>query len=192
MTSVGRTQQAAAVAAVSAAVILVDQLAKAWAWRHLVATRINPGGDGLLGAQVGNWLASPLPGAAFDVVDVTLLLAAFAMLLRRPRPGSVLLTGCAMLAGWSSNLLDRVGLHFLTAPGGERGAVDFLHLGAHYYNLADLVIIATTPLFVLTLGWQLILRVAPRPSLDRGGFTPGQLANQPRSELVSARSGAFR
>jgi hypothetical protein len=56
-----------------------------------------------------------------------------------------------MLGGWSSNLLDRLGMHYLTAPGSVRGAVDFLHLGGAYYNLADLFIIAATPLFLLAV-----------------------------------------
>jgi hypothetical protein len=56
-----------------------------------------------------------------------------------------------MLGGWSSNLLDRLGLHFWSAPGSVRGAVDFIHLGARFYNVADLFIGAGTVLFLLAV-----------------------------------------
>jgi hypothetical protein len=51
-----------------------------------------------------------------------------------------------MIAGWSSNLLDRLGLHTVTAPGSVRGAVDFIPLGSAYWNVADFVIIGATAL----------------------------------------------
>jgi hypothetical protein len=59
-----------------------------------------------------------------------------------------------MVGGWASNLLDRLGLHYWTAPGSVRGAVDFLHIGTYFYNLADFFIIGCTPLFVVTAGYQ--------------------------------------
>jgi hypothetical protein len=55
-----------------------------------------------------------------------------------------------MIAGWSSNLIDRLGMHQVTAPGSVRGAVDFIHLGRPYYNLADVVIVGATALFLLS------------------------------------------
>jgi hypothetical protein len=63
----------------------------------------------------------------------------------------VLISGSAIIAGWSSNLLDRLLTHYWTAPGSVRGVVDFIHIGQHYYNVADLFIIAATPAFILAL-----------------------------------------
>jgi lipoprotein signal peptidase len=146
-----RTRQLGLATGTLAVVVLLDQSAKWWAWRHLVTARINAGGDNLVSAQVSEWFRSPTQGAALDLLNSAILVLAVALLLRRVRSVPVLLSGCAMLAGWSSNLLDRLGLHFITAPGSVRGAVDFMHLGQHYYNLADFVIIGSTPLFVLAV-----------------------------------------
>jgi hypothetical protein len=47
-------------------------------------------------------------------------------------------------------------MHRLTAPGSGHGAVDFIHIGHSYFNLADFTIVASTPLFLLAvagLGW---------------------------------------
>jgi hypothetical protein len=41
----------------------------------------------------------------------------------------------------------------LRPRGSTRGAVDFIPIAQHYYNLADFVIIAATPLFLLAVGW---------------------------------------
>jgi hypothetical protein len=46
-----------------------------------------------------------------------------------------------MLGGWCSNLLDRLGLHYWTAPGSVRGVVDFIRVGGARYNVADLFIV---------------------------------------------------
>lgn len=56
-----------------------------------------------------------------------------------------------MLGGWASNLLDRLGLHYWTAPGSVRGAVDFIHLGRIVVNVADVFIVVGTPLFVVAV-----------------------------------------
>jgi hypothetical protein len=76
------------------------------------------------------------------------------VLVRHRRPALVLLSGALMLGGWGSNLLDRLGMHQLTAPGGPRGAVDFILVGSQYYNIADFVIAAATPMFLLAVGYQ--------------------------------------
>ena len=55
-----------------AAVAVLDQAAKWWAWRQVPWTKINSGGDILVGTTVGGWYASPVsvawrsatPGAA--------------------------------------------------------------------------------------------------------------------------------
>ena len=68
-----------------------------------------------------------------------------------------------MTGGWASNLLDRLGIHYWTAPGSVRGVGDFIHLGGHYYNVADFFIIGCTPLFLLAAGYQRV-RAARRPA----------------------------
>jgi hypothetical protein len=44
--------------AVVAAVIVLDQSAKWWAWRHVAGAEINSGGDVLVGRAVGAWYAA--------------------------------------------------------------------------------------------------------------------------------------
>jgi lipoprotein signal peptidase len=151
-------------------VIAADQLLKWWAWRHVADTRINSGGDALVSATVSEWFADPVDGAVLDLLSALLLSLAVIALLRARRNSWVTISGTLMLAGWSSNLLDRLGLHFWTAPHSVRGAIDYLHLGAHYYNVADLFIIASTPVFVLSLtadGLVSAVRHRPRPSIAR-------------------------
>ncbi|MCW2522931.1 MAG: signal peptidase [Frankiales bacterium] len=156
------------VPALVAAIILLDQSVKWWAWRHIPAV-INQGGDVLVGATISRWYADPVQGTLLDLLDLGVLSTALTLLWRRRHSLAVLITGGMMLGGWSSNLLDRLFMHYLTAPGSNRGAVDFMHLGRHYYNVADLFIIAGTPLFVLAVGahWVAVAlaRVSPRPQI---------------------------
>jgi hypothetical protein len=55
------------------------------------------------------------------------------------------------IGGWGSNLLDRLGLHLLTAPGMGRGAVDFIPAGGLHFNAGDVFIVVGTVLFGLAL-----------------------------------------
>ena len=142
-------------------VVAVDQAAKWWAWRHLSWTRINSGGDVLVGRTISAWYAGPVTGALLDLLDYGLLSIAVSVLARRRAPAAISVPGALMTGGWASNLLDRVGIHYWTAPGSVRGVVDFIHLGGHYYNVADLFIIGCTPLFLLAAGYQR-LRAAKR------------------------------
>jgi lipoprotein signal peptidase len=137
------------VLALLAVVIVLDQATKWWAWRHVPGTNINDGGDVLVGTTVGSWYAAPVTGALLDLLDFGLLSMAVLVLVRRPRPAEVQVPGALMIAGWSSNLLDRLGMHYWTAPGSVRGAVDFIHIGHSYYNVADFFIIGATALFLL-------------------------------------------
>lgn len=138
--------------AVVAAVIVLDQSLKWWAWRHVAGAKINSGGDVLVGHAVSAWYAAPITGALLDLLDFGLLSTALFILVRRRRPLPVLVFGALMLGGWGSNLLDRLGMHYLTAPGSVRGAVDFIRIAGPSYNLADLFIIGATPLFLLAVG----------------------------------------
>lgn len=131
------------------AVIVLDQAVKWWAWRHVSGARINAGGDVLVGPTIGKWYAEPVTGALLDLLDFGLLSVALFVLVRRHRPAAVVVFGALMLGAWASNLLDRLGLHYWTAPGSVRGVVDFIPVGGTHYNVADLFIIGGTPLFLL-------------------------------------------
>jgi lipoprotein signal peptidase len=149
----GKPRQRLIVLALVTAVIVLDQAVKWWAWRHVAGVRINSGGDVLVGPAIGAWYAAPVTGALLDLLDVGLLSAALCILVRRRRPAAVLVSGALMLGGWCSNLLDRLGVHYWTAPGSVRGVVDFICLGGARYNVADLFITSATPLFLVTLGF---------------------------------------
>jgi lipoprotein signal peptidase len=71
------------------------------------------------------------------------------MLSRRAEPAIIWFCSALMIAGWSSNLLDRLGLHHVTAPGSYRGAVDFIHIGPYYFNVADFFIAGATLAFLV-------------------------------------------
>ena len=152
-----------AVPALLVVVVVLDQAAKWWAWRHLSWTRINSGGDVLVGRTVSAWYAGPVTGALLDLLDYGLLSIAVSVLARRRASAAVSVPGALMTGGWASNLLDRVGIHYWTAPGSVRGVVDFIHLGGHYYNVADFFIITCTPLFLLAAGYRRV-RAARRPA----------------------------
>jgi lipoprotein signal peptidase len=142
-----------------ASVIVLDQAAKWWGWRHVPGVVINSGGDVITGPTIGRWYTDPLTGAVLDLLGFALLVAAVLLLARRQHP-AVVVPGTLMIAGWGSNLLDRLGMHYLTAPGSYRGVVDFICIDAAHYNVADLFIIGATPLFVLGMGWRAADRLA--------------------------------
>jgi lipoprotein signal peptidase len=159
-----------------AGVAVLDQAAKWWAWRQVPWTKINSGGDILVGTTVGGWYASPVTGALLDLLDFGLLGIAVSALARWRVPAAVRVPGALMIGGWGSNLLDRLGIHYWTAPGSVRGVVDFIHLGSHYYNVADFFIIGCTPLFLLAAGYQ-VVRAARLPP------APGHLPRPARGRL---------
>ena len=128
---------------------VVDQTTKWWAWRNASTAVINPGGTWLIGRPVSGLLSGPVSGPILDLLDAGLLTLAWFILVSRPRRAPVLVSGALMIGGWSSNLLDRLGMHTVTAPGSARGAVDFIRLGPPYWNLADVVIVGATVLSLL-------------------------------------------
>lgn len=146
-----RQRRHTAVLALLAAVIVADQLAKGWAWRHSPLAKINYGGNIFVGDTISRWYADPVTGALLDLMDVGVLTAAALILLRRRLPALVFVPGALMVGGWISNLLDRLGLHHMTAPGSVRGAVDFIPLGSIRYNVADVFIVFGTLLFILAV-----------------------------------------
>ena len=140
---------------VIAAVVVADQAVKWWAWRHVDGVLINSGGYILLGPAIRSWFAHPVGGAVFDVVGAAGLIVGGWWLIRRPRPPGVLLGGGLIIGGWTSNILDRLGLHNWTAPGSARGVVDFIPDGTPgRSNTADLCI----AIGVVVLGAALVLR----------------------------------
>jgi lipoprotein signal peptidase len=170
-------------------VVALDQAAKWWAWRHLSWTRINSGGDVLVGRTISAWYAGPVTGALLDLLDYGLLSIAVSVLARRRAPAAISVPGALMTGGWASNLLDRLGIHYWTAPGSGRGVVDFIHLGGHYYNIADFFIIGCTSLFVLAAGYQ-VLRPARRPAA--AGTVPPPVRNRARVRIPALVSGRTR
>src|SRR6266545_8201875 len=129
-------------AAVSVTVIGTDQAVKWWAWRHVDGSLINSGGYILLGPGVRSWFAGPVSGALSDVIGGVALVAAVRQLLGRRRSTCVVLGGGMVIAGWVSNILDRLGLHNWTAPGSARGVVDFIPDGTPgRSNVADVCIV---------------------------------------------------
>jgi lipoprotein signal peptidase len=130
-------------------VVLVDQITKWWAWRFASKAIINTGSTWFIDGPVSEWFRDPVTGRFLDLANVVLLSVAGVLLVRRPRRPLLLVAGSLMLAGWGSNLLDRLGLHALTAPDTVRGAVDFIPLGPAYYNVADQFIVAATVLYLV-------------------------------------------
>jgi len=169
-------------------VVMLDQALKWWAWRHVSWTRINTGGDALVGRTIGAWYAGPVTGALLDGLDLGLLSAAAWALARCRATAGVVVPGALMTGGWVSNLLDRLGIHHWTAPGSVRGVVDFMHIGPHYYNVADFFIIGCTPLFLLAAGYQRV-RAARRPAA--AGRVPSPARSRARAWVrIPALAGA--
>jgi lipoprotein signal peptidase len=148
------------------AVVAVDQSVKWWAWRHTDTACINFGGDIFVNATISRWYANPVSGAVLDLLGAGLLMAATAFLVHRRRPVVVLVMGALTIGGWASNLVDRLGLHYWTAPGSVRGAVDFIPFGDIYFNVADVfILVGTLPLAVAlcaTSNWATTVSAAPR------------------------------
>ena len=141
------------------AVVVLDQSTKWWAWRHAPEALVNGGGTWFIGQPVTGWFSGPVSGPLLDLLNVGLLGLAGFLLVRRRRPALVLVAGALTIAGWGSNLLDRLGLHAVTAPGSLRGAVDFIPLGHPYCNVADFVIVGATALFVVAVVLAVALRL---------------------------------
>jgi lipoprotein signal peptidase len=149
-----------------AAVSLVDQATKWWAWRHVRWTVINPGGDAITGQRIATWYADRATGALLDLMSVALASCVVYCLARCRLHPAVWVLGALTAGGWGSNLLDRLGTHYWTAPGSVRGAVDFIHLDGAYYNIADFFIIFGTPLCALAILYQLTQSVRGRRAVS--------------------------
>jgi lipoprotein signal peptidase len=181
----GKLGQRSIVLGMLAAIIVLDQTVKWWAWRH-VPTFINRGGDVLVGSTVSDWYADPLQGLLLDLLDFGLLSIAISVLWQRRHSMVVLISGCMMIGGWSSNLLDRLFMHSFTAPGSDRGAVDFIPISPHYYNVADFFIIVGTPLFVLAVGATYLGKRSGKRPATSGPLTSTMADSRGRERQPSA------
>src|SRR5580658_6531053 len=94
-----RTRPGVWVLALLVVVVVVDQAAKWWAWRHFSWTRINSGGDILVGRKIGAWYAAPVTGALFDLLDFGLLSIVVSVLARRRTTLAVTVSGALMAGG---------------------------------------------------------------------------------------------
>jgi lipoprotein signal peptidase len=186
----GKPDPVSILLALLAAVAVVDQATKWWAWRHVSGTAINAGGDVLVGATIGGWFADPVKGALLDLLNFGLLTIASSVVIRRRRSVPLLVTVSLMIGGWSSNLLDRLVMHFWTAPGSVRGAVDFIHVGDRYYNVADFFIIGATPLFLLTVTARHLRRSVPKRPARRGLMIPTTLHPHQNRIRIAVLAGA--
>ncbi len=180
----GRTRHSVLVLALIAAVVVLDQAVKWWAWRHVPWARINSGGDVLVGRTVGAWYDGRVTGALLDLADFWVLSVAVSVLASCRAPALVSVPGALMAGGWGSNLTDRLGAHYWTAPGSVRGVVDFIHIGGHYYNVADFFIIGCTPLFLLAAGYVGV-RAAARPGTARRVRPPARGRARARVPVVA-------
>lgn len=128
--------------AIAVAVVAVDWLSKALAWRFLPGDAvINPDTSGALPLLPGV-LSQPLLGAIVDGAVLVLLAVIGGWLARTVSLGTLAWAGFALVwAGAGSNALDRWFGHLWLAPGSQRGVVDWIGVqpvGA--INLADCAI----------------------------------------------------
>jgi len=186
-TDADRPRHGRLVLALLIVVIVLDQAAKWWAWRHFSWTRINSGGDILVGRLVGTWYTGRVTGALLDLLDFGLISVVVSILARSRANAAVVIPGALMTGGWASNLLDRLGVHYWTAPGSVRGVVDFIHVGSYFYNVADIFIIICTPLFLLAAGYHLV-RAARRSAAARSVRPP--VRGRARAWIIPMLAGA--
>lgn len=147
---------------VLALIVFLDQASKAWAWQHLGTTHIDSGAGMLLSPGVGAWYRDAVQGAVLDVIGALVLTGLGLLLVHRRRSRPLLLGVAITLAGWASNLADRLGMHHVTAPGSVRGAVDFLKWDGRTWNMADLAIGCGCALLLAYVVVAAIRRGAPR------------------------------
>jgi lipoprotein signal peptidase len=169
-----------------ATVVVLDQTTKWWAWRNASEAIINAGGTWFIGWPVSGWFSGSVSGPLLDLLNVGLLSLAGFVLVRRPRRALVLVTGALMIAGWSSNLLDRLGMHTMTAPGSVRGAVDFIPMGPPYWNVADFVILSATALSLVAVCARGGRRARAEASIRPLTPLPRLRAGGPRRTWVAA------
>jgi lipoprotein signal peptidase len=169
------------------AVAIVDQTTKYWGWRHAPQAIINAGSTWPIGPPLSGLYSGSMTGPLMDLVSCGLLSLGVVALVRRRRAAVVLVSGALGIAGWTSNLLDRLGMHLVNAPGSARGAIDFIRIDGHFYNLADVVIIGSTVVFLTAVcRHRSRRRAAPRAWSGSGPAREGGSAAPPVGIRVAA------
>ncbi|MCW2529619.1 MAG: Lipoprotein signal peptidase, partial [Pseudonocardiales bacterium] len=153
-------------------VVVADQVSKWWGWSHANRASVDTGGgifNEFTGGLANAVMRDPITGAVADVALAASLGWLGFRLLHRRRGWSVVLAASALLGGCTSNLLDRFGLHRVTAPGSARGVINWVSLGGRAsspLNIADLVCLAgATGLGVIAI--RQILRAQVRSDQRR-------------------------
>jgi lipoprotein signal peptidase len=137
--------------ATMAGIAVLDQGLKWWAWRNVAGVHVDYGGGALASPAVGAVYKHPVTGALLDLLDSGFVITVGWLLVRHRRSVLLLISSSMLIGGWGSDLLDRLVMHYWTAPGSVRGVVDFIPIGNRVYNLADLFIIAGTPFFIIAV-----------------------------------------
>jgi lipoprotein signal peptidase len=169
-----RPGQAQTVLGLMVGVAVLDQTTKWWGWRHAARAIVNTGSTWFIGQPVSGWYSGPLTGQLMDGLSCGLLSLAVLVLLRRRRSPVVLVSGALAIGGWSSNLLDRLGMHLVNAPDSARGVVDFIRVGPPFYNVADVIIAGSTVVFLAATCARGLRVLRPVP---RAGLPPAPLAS---------------
>ena len=182
-----RPGQAQTVLGLMIAVAILDQTTKYWGWRHVSRAVINPGSTWLIGAPLSGLYSGAMTGPLMDLVSCGLLSLAVVALVRRRRSAVVLVSGALVIGGWGSNLLDRLGMHLVNAPGSARGAIDFIGIGDHFYNVADVVILGSTVALLAAVCRPRSRRAAAPRASSAGGRARGLV---PTARAVATRVGA--
>jgi lipoprotein signal peptidase len=170
---------------IATGIVVLDQSLKWWAWRNVSGVHINYSGDILVPA-VSSMYGRPVPGALLDMVDSVLLIGVVMLFLRRRRSRLALISGSFIIGGWTSNLLDRLAMHYWTAPGSVRGVVDFILIGQRDYNLADLFIIGATPFFIVAVCAPVVRKIAGRRPVAGARTPPNERGRRGTRTAMSA------
>ena len=164
------------------AVVAVDWVSKALAWRLLPGSAmINADTSGALPILSG-LVAHPVLGAVVDAGAMLLLVIAGLWLAQVVTLGKVAWIGFALAwAGIAANAFDRWGGHLWLAPGSKRGVVDWIGVADNgAINLAD-----------VTIGIGLLLAIAALagtriPRGSRAAAATGILLLVPFSMLTAS------
>jgi lipoprotein signal peptidase len=181
-----RSSRRLLVLVIAAGIVVLDQSLKWWAWRNVSGVHINYSGDMLVPAAVSSMYGRPVSGALLDMVDSVLLIGVITLFLRRRRSRLALISGSFIIGGWTSNLLDRLAMHYWTAPGSVRGVVDFILIGQRDYNLADLFIIGATPFFIVAVCAPVVRRIVRRRPVAVAQTPPKERSTRGTRSTVSA------
>jgi Signal peptidase (SPase) II len=162
-----------------------DQLTKALAPRSWVT--VDPGAGTWLPAAVGREFKGATSGRAIDAIGCIVLLAVGALVMPRVRNRLTLAGATVVLAGMTSNLLDRLGLAMMTQGVQGRVVVNWFTVGVgrlRLGNLADLCYIVGSSMLLVAAG------AAGHRALRRDRARPAITAIAPRVSEARLRTAA--